>query len=229
MTRLLISVEGQTEENFVNDTLAPYLAKYRVYATPSLVWTRRDKSGGGFRGGAVTWGKIHNHLTMLSRDTDAWVTMIYDFYGLPGDCPGYQEAHQPGDPRQRVIELQNRIGTESGHPRLIPFFSLHELEAWLFCAPEVVAEHFGQAKLAKKIQEVVKKAGEPEGINHGTTTHPKAQLKRVFPGYREVADGSTLMGKIGIAAIQDACPHFAAWLDTLEQLGKTEETATTAG
>jgi hypothetical protein len=212
-------VEGQSEEIFVKKTLAPFLAERGVYVEPPVVlWTKRIPTGGGFRGGVSNWNQIRKNLIPLTNDTDAWVTTLLDFYGLPEDFPGYQEARGPGDPRANVVALQNRFAVEIGHPRLIPFFSMHEFEAWLFCSPDVVAGHFGNAGLAAKVRNAVEHAGEPELINHGKETHPKARLIGMGTGYKETSDGPTLAEKIGIPAIRSACPHFAGWLDRLEAL-----------
>jgi hypothetical protein len=221
MTRLLMLVEGQSEEIFVKQTLTPFLAERGVHVQPPIVlWTKRIQSGGGFRGGVSNWNQIRKHLMPLTYDTDAWITTLLDFYGLPEDVPGYKEARGPGDPREQVAALQERFAAEIGHPRLIPFFALHEFEAWLFCAPDVVADHFGQAGLATKVRKAVEHAGEPELINHGQETHPKARLQNMGTDYKETSDGPTLIEKIGIPAIRDACSHFAGWLDRLEALGQ---------
>jgi hypothetical protein len=220
MTRLLILVEGQSEEIFVKQTLTPFLAERGVHVLPPVVlWTKRIPSGGGFRGGVSNWNQIRRNLTPMIYDTDAWVTTLFDFYGLPDDFPGYQDALGPGDPREHVRALQDRFALEIGHPRLIPFIALHEFEAWLFTAPDVVAEHFGSAGLAAKVRKAVEHAGEPELINHGSDTHPKARLRSMGMSYKETSDGPTLIEKIGIPAIRDACSHFAGWLDRLEALG----------
>lgn len=56
MTRLLILVEGQSEEIFVKHTLTPHLAQYGVFVeSPIVLWTKRQPSGGGFRGGVSNW------------------------------------------------------------------------------------------------------------------------------------------------------------------------------
>lgn len=221
MTRLLMLVEGQSEEIFVKQTLTPFLAERGVHVLPPIVlWTKRIPSGGGFRGGVSNWNQIRRSLLPLTYDTDAWVTTLLDFYGLPDDFPGYQEALGPGDPRQHVLALQERFAAEIGHPRLIPFFALHEFEAWLFTAPDVVAEHFGNATLAAKVRSAVDHAGDPELINHGEDTHPKARLLGMKASYKETSDGPTLIEKIGIPAIRGACSHFAGWLDRLEALGQ---------
>ena len=216
MTRLLMLVEGQSEEIFVKRTLAPYLAERGVYVQPPIVlWTKRLDSGGGFRGGAIYWNQIRRSVLPLTRDGNAWVTTLLDYYGLPEDFPGYQKARKAGDPRQRVAKLQEEFARVIDHPRFVPFLALHEFEAWVFTAPDVVAEHFGTRGLAAQMRQ----AGDPELINLGETSHPKARLRSMNTGYKETSDGPTLLAKIGIDAIRDACPHFAAWLKRLEALG----------
>jgi hypothetical protein len=217
MTRLLMLVEGQSEEIFVNQTLGPFLAERGVYVQPPiLLWTKRIPSGGGFRGGVSNWNQIRKNLLPLLSDGDAWVTTLLDFYGLPDDFPGLDAA---GAPRERVHAVQTRFGREFDHPRFIPFLALHEFEAWVFCSPDTVAEHFGQPDLAAKVRKVVDEAGEPEFINHGPTTHPKRRLKGLRADYKETSDGPGLLAKIGVPAIRDACSHFASWLERLEALG----------
>lgn len=220
MTRLLMLVEGQSEEIFVNQTLAPHLAAFGVYAEPILLWTKRLPAGGGFRGGTSNWGQIRRNLLPLTRDSSAWVTTLLDFYGLPEDVPGYVEAMSPGNPRDRAIQLETRMALEIGHQRFIPFVALHEFEALVFCNAQVLAHHFDRADLKEKVEQIVEMAGGPELINHGKQTHPKARLQSLASEYKETSDGPTLIDKIGIPVIRAACPHFAAWLERLEALGK---------
>jgi len=220
MTRLLMLVEGQSEEIFVKYTLAPHLAQHGVYVQPPIVlWTKRWPSGGGFRGGVSNWNQILRSLRPLTHDGDAWVSTLLDFYGLPEDFPGLQEALGVGAAHENVAALQARFAAELSHQRFIPFLALHEFEAWLFSAPDAVEAHFGKAHLADRLRTAVQDAGAPELINHGATTHPKARLHNWVDGYKETSDGPTLLAKIGIAAIRAACPHFDGWLSRLEALG----------
>jgi hypothetical protein len=224
MTRLHIVVEGQSEEIFVKRTLTPYLAERGVFVeSPVVVWTKRLSLGGGYRGGVSRWNQVRKSLLPLTRDSNAWVTTLFDFYGLPEDFPGYQEVRQSGTPINQVVALEKQFSIEMSNPRFIPFFALHEFEAWLFAAPDVVAEHFGDMTLAKELQKAVSLAGEPELINHGKDTHPKARLKSLGTGYGETSDGPTLLEKIGIQSIRNACPHFESWLNRLEELGQVAE------
>jgi|APTNR8051073442_1049403.scaffolds.fasta_scaffold07480_6 hypothetical protein len=221
MTRLLMLVEGQSEEIFVKHTLAPHLAQHGVFVeSPIVLWTKRLPSGGGFRGGVSNWNQIRRNLLPLTRDGDAWVSTLLDFYGLPEDFPGLPEALGAGDPREKVAGLQERFAAELNHQRFIPFLALHEFEAWLFSAPDAVEAHFCKAHLADRLQTVVQQAGAPELIDHGADTHPKARLHSLVGDYKETSDGPTLLAKIGIVAVRAACPHFDSWLQRLEALGK---------
>ncbi len=67
MTRLLMVVEGQSEEIFVKQTLTPYLKERGVFVQPPIVlWTKRISSGGGFRGGVSNWNQIRKNLMPLN-------------------------------------------------------------------------------------------------------------------------------------------------------------------
>ena len=220
MTRLLMLVEGQSEETFVKTTLAPFLAERGVHVErPVVLWTKRVASGGGFQGGVSHWNQIRRDLLPLTRDGDAWVTTLIDFYGLPDDFPGRADALALDGPRAQVEKLEEQFRQAITQPRFIPFLALHEFEAWIFCAAQAVADHFGDPRLIPRVQDVVQMAGEPEFINQGKETHPKARLRKLVGEYKEASDGPTLMGKIGIPAIKNACPHFAAWMGRLESLG----------
>jgi len=220
MTRLLMLVEGQSEEIFVKQTLKPHLEQYGVQVhRPVVLWTKRLPSGSGFRGGVSNWNQIRRNLWPLLHDSDAWVTTLLDFYGLPMDFPGYAEACTPGDRHQKVAALQATFAATMDHPRFIPFFALHEFEAWIFSRPDIVGEHFGDATLTRRVRDAVSAAGGPELINLGADTHPKARLHSMGSGYKETSDGPTLLNKIGVPAILAECPHFSQWLNRLVALG----------
>ena len=83
MSRLLLHVEGQTEETFVNDVLAPHL-RDRGYDSvrARLVGNarRRDR-----RGGIRDWNAVRRDIANhLKEDTGSFATTMVDYYGLPG-------------------------------------------------------------------------------------------------------------------------------------------------
>jgi len=223
VTRLLMLVEGQSEEAFVKQTLKPWLEQRGVYLQgPILVATKRLPAGGGFRGGVVSWGQIRRNLALLLNDSDAWVTTLLDFYGLPDDVPGVAEHKGRGAAQDQVVAVQAAIAGAVGlAPRFLPFLALHEFEAWVFAGPAVVAQHFGSTTAAANLTAEIPQPGGPEHINHGPATHPMARLGKHCPAYKKTSDGPTILAKIGVDAIRAQCPHFSAWLAQLEALGAT--------
>ena len=85
--RLGISVEGQTEERFVKDLLAPHLVGFGVYATPIVVTTSRSASGQKAKGGGIN-GETVDHLeTRIAASLDTPRNLIayvqlHEFEGL---------------------------------------------------------------------------------------------------------------------------------------------------
>ena len=89
MKRLLVLVEGRTEETFVWNVLQPHLGLFGVSPTAVVLKTKRVKSGGAFRGGVTSTAQVLGDLRRLLGDTGAAaVTTIIDYYGLPDDFPG---------------------------------------------------------------------------------------------------------------------------------------------
>ena len=67
--RVLLSAEGQTEDTFVRDILAPTLLALDVEVKPVILATKRPASGGKFQDGATTWAQIQRDLVKLLRDS----------------------------------------------------------------------------------------------------------------------------------------------------------------
>ena len=78
MIRLAISVEGQTEEEFVKRVLAEHLRRIEVEPTPILLGRARV---GGAGGGNVSIERLVSDMLHLQRSFDA-VTSLVDFYGF---------------------------------------------------------------------------------------------------------------------------------------------------
>ncbi len=66
--RLNITVEGETELQFVNQVLAQHLAPFRVYVTARSVMTSKSRRK-TYRGGLISYAKAKNDiLTWLKED-----------------------------------------------------------------------------------------------------------------------------------------------------------------
>ncbi len=216
MTRLLILAEGDTEELFVREILAPHLAKFGVYATATGVVSKRLANGKKITGGN-RWSNVRNSLIPLLQDSAAWVTTMLDYYGLPDDFPG---VNLDGNAVAHVKAIEQALAEAVSYPaRFIPFLVLHEFEAWYFACPNQVAEYYGRPNLAQLMQKVSDEVGGPEAINHGKETHPSKRLEGYGVGFRKTS-AVALLKDVGIPAIRAACPHFAVWLDRIETLAQ---------
>jgi len=86
VTRILVHVEGQTEEEFVNSILAPHLYTrgFTVVSARLIGRSRARKK----RGGTCPWESVHTEIARhLSSDTNAFGTTLVDYYALPAGVP----------------------------------------------------------------------------------------------------------------------------------------------
>ncbi len=221
MKRVLILVEGQTEETFVRDLLEPHLSRRGVFPVPILAKTKRTPSGQTFKGGIPSYQKVRRDLLRLLGDTGAiLVTTMIDYYGLPEDFPG-KDSLPGGSPYERVAHLEKAFRDDIGHPRFLPFLVLHEFEALLFAQPQEIANQFPGHR---GVQELLREVGSsnPEEINDGPDTHPSARIRRYLRGYRKRHHGPLIAARIGLERIRSRCPHFDAWVRKLEGLREEE-------
>ncbi len=119
MIRLAVSVEGETEEEFVNESLALHLERNDVYVTPVLIGRARRHDKGG---GSVSIERLSSEMRHLSRSFDA-VTSLVDIYGFKG-----KGNKLPSD---LVQAIRNGIGRFDERFAL-PYIQLHEFEGLLF-------------------------------------------------------------------------------------------------
>ncbi len=217
MSKVLILVEGQTEETFVSGVLAPYLSTKGVHPIATLAATKRVKRGKVFKGGVVSYGKVKNDIRRLLHDTStALVTTMLDFYGLPTDFPEY-DTMPPGTCYQRIEHLEEAFKKDIAHHKFLPYLELHEFEAMMFASPEKISNAFPETKKLEKLHEIKNIFSSPEEINEEKP--PSKRLEALFPGYDKPVHGFTVTDEIGIEAIRRECSHFDGWLKQLEELG----------
>lgn len=222
MIEVIVVGEGQTEETFVRDVLAPRLSDREISLQPRLI-----KTSPGGRGGALSKQRVLGFLRNTLRERGrTYVTTFFDLYGLRPDFPGIDEARHKKDPREKseVVEriLADAVVEASGcrAERFLPYIQPHEFEALLFS--DVVA--FGAVKsewrrFVGELQRVRDDTETPEHINDGPDTHPSARLtKLLYPRYAKPLHGSRVAATIGLDRIRAECRHFDGWLSGLESL-----------
>ncbi len=225
MTRLLVHVEGQTEETFVNEVLAPHLYQSGfTNVSARLMGAARARKR---RGGICSWDtarkEIYNHL---AEDGGAYATTIVDYYALPSGEQGWpgRETSAPMAFNQKAPHLcaSLRESFADSHPdvaaRFIPFVAMHEFEGLLFSDPTTLAYSIGEPALANHLTDIRGLFETPEHINDSPQTAPSKRLLSAMPGYQKVLHGNMAIIDIGLTAIREVCPLFDGWLQSLEAI-----------
>jgi hypothetical protein len=215
-----VLVEGQTEETFLRDVITPYLLNHNIFLTAKIITTKRMKMGTDFKGGISNYGKIKNDILRLLGDSSvAAVTTLIDYYGLPSDFPG-KSTIKGTNCFERVSYLEKHFADDIANDKFIPFLSLHEFEAYLFTSPTDLANAFPNMDIKDEFIRIREEFQTPEEINEGATTHPAARISKLVPIYKKALHGPIITKRIGLTAIRKMCPHFNAWISTLESLGE---------
>lgn len=217
MKKILILVEGQTEERFVKDILSPFFTAQQVDLRSVIVGTKVVKDGTKYKGGLASYAKAKRDLLKLLQDSSAIaVTTMFDFYGLPEDFPKW-ESGSGADCYAKVALAEKAFAEDINQTKFIPYFQLHEFEGLLFSSPDIISDTLGQTKKTelKKIRDGFKT---PEEINEGEETHPSKRILKLFPNYNKPVFGSLIAGRTGLNQIRTQCPHFDMWLSSLSGL-----------
>ncbi|WP_158100861.1 DUF4276 family protein [Variovorax sp. JS1663] len=218
---MLILVEGQTEERFVKDVLAPFFEPSELFVTPVVLVTKRIKDGPNFKGGVTHFAKFESDLRRLLRDSDALVTTMLDYYGLPADFPGMSTRPVAGSPWDRVRHIEMAVDQHFGNPdNLRTFLALHEFEAWLFADTGVLPDVMAAKDLEPALAAIRAGVDTPEHINEAPQTAPSKRIEGLFPAYRKRLHGPNTAQRIGIERIRQECPHFSRWVAELEAFAR---------
>jgi hypothetical protein len=227
IVRLNIIVEGQTEEAFVNQVLAPSVGALGISAVARCVETSRRRMT-IYRGGLVRYEKLKGDLTRWMRQDrhpDAWFTTMIDLYGLErlqDEFPGLVDGRRQSDPYLRIAVLERAFAADVGHPRFIPYLQLHEFEALILADPQKLDwEFIDRDRPIENLVALASRFESPELIDDGLETSPSRRIIAEIPEYgaRKASAGPLVTGKIGLPVLRQRCPHFAEWLGRLEALG----------
>ena len=219
MKKILLFVEGQTEERFCKELLLPFFMGKGIILQPILATTKIVKDGQNFRGGLGPYPKIKKDLCTLLRDTSAIaVSTMLDYYGLPKSFPGRMNPEGPSC-LARVRYVEQALSHDISNKKFIPFLTLHEFEGLLFSSPADMAAGLpGSKNLEQKFLGICQQFGSPEEINDQPSTAPHQRILNLYPTYQKATFGVTIASRIGVHKMREQCPHFSRWLTKLEQL-----------
>src|ERR1039458_4103189 len=120
--RVLILVEGQTEERFVKDVLGPAFWERDLFFQATILVTKRMKAGPNFKGGMTSFARFENDTRrLLASAGGALITRMLDYYALPLTFPG-MKTRPKGTAVQRVTYVERAIAEHFGSPEeFMPF------------------------------------------------------------------------------------------------------------
>ncbi|MCY4520755.1 MAG: DUF4276 family protein [Caldilineaceae bacterium] len=207
MIRLAVSVEGETEVDFVNMVLAPHLRSKGVDPIPILPHGR---------GGNIRVERVASAMAELFWNFD-YVTSLVDFYGFMD-----KDNDAPCQLERRIDDaVGQRIRSSWDESRIFAYVQLHEFEALLFSDVHrfsAVFDDLPDGALARLL-EVRRHFGSPEDINDSSATAPSKRISQLVPGYSKRLHGPDLAAEIGLSVIRSECNRFNGWLTRLESLG----------
>lgn len=217
MKRLIIVVEGDTEKEFIDKVLSPYL--YAKGLTSVNCFKIKHT-----KGGLTKYQHLKTDLINCIYENNVLVSTLIDFYALPKDFPKYEDAKKLVNKSERLSFLENAIvedlEAEKGgsFPDLLPYIQLHEFEALVFSSLGAVkALYSEQDAKFNEIEQIMAMYPNPEDINDSPQTAPSKRLKnnQLIRGYNKVNDGIMIIEEAGIEVVLAKCPRFSKWVDAL--------------
>ncbi len=208
--RLYIVVEGQTEEEFVKDLMAPYFQEREIYVSPAII-----RTSAGHKGGFVNYEHLKNDVTRLlrSQGQDILVTTFVDFFRCP-KLPGQKEIDSISSHHKKVEAMEKSMASDIDDWRFLPYIQLHEFEALLFASVDGFSVYFDE-DISEKIQKVINAFESPEDINSSPETAPSKRLLSIIPDYDKIVYGNIIALEIGLSTILEKCPRFKSWIEGL--------------
>ena len=205
LIRLAISVEGPTEEEFVNKLIVGHLRPKGIETRPVSL------------GGNVTIARLAQEMVNLFWLEYHSVTSLVDFYGFRDK--GNQTISQLEN--AIFVEVDRLIRRSWDQRRVFPYIQRHEFEGLLFSD----TDSFSSLALLgvddgciQRLARIRNSFVTPEDINNKRETAPSKRIERLIPRYRKRLHGPLVAEATGLYLIRDECPRFDGWVRRLEAL-----------
>lgn len=222
---VVVIVEGQAEQAFIREVLAPEIASKGIYLQAALIGKP------GHKGGNIRFERAVEDIgKFLKQRPSTYISIMFDYFRIEPSWPGREgllqvvrsgkklSAKEKSEKIEKatITKIEEIFPKDNVNKRFIPYIEMHEFEALLFSDSEILANKISVRKSI--IDRILSECGEPEEIDDGPDTSPSKRLVALCDDYRKVAMGKTISGAIGIPVIRDRCKHFDNWLSKLERL-----------
>lgn len=218
MKQIVIVWEGECEERFCCDILAPHLS------ASAIVNPVRAKAANGSTF-AAKLDRLFDPLAAYCKQfPTALVTTMIDFARLQG-LPDSARRATATSQRKVLAEdyltsrLMERLGGEFRKDRWLPYVQMHEFEALLFSDPAIFASEL-RCPLGR-VSGHLKGHSTPEDIDGDE--HPSKRIANFYPRYRreKVSLSASTTRAIGLPTLRRACPLFSDWIGRLEAYARS--------
>ncbi len=221
MLRIHIICEGQTEETFVKNVIAPSFLAQNILLRPSLLGKP------GHKGGNFKWERLLSDVrNRLTGDRQSYCSTFFDYYALPADFPGRAVPSDRRTAAEKAAEVESKLNIlireklgDDVTRRFIPYVQMYEFEGLLFSDTEAFARSIGCPQLIPSLSAVRTHFSTPEDINDSWLTAPSKRIEQLIDVYEKPLMGTIAALDIGLTRMREECHLFNAWLDRLESLG----------
>lgn len=218
MLEVKVIVEGDTEERFIKQLVAPSLRHLNIFIKPENLK------------GAVKFDRIKFYArNSLRKNSHVVVTTFIDLYALDTNFPEYAESKNILDVYERLVRLEKALYTAIVEyagcrpEQFISYIQPYEYEGLLFS--DVHALSTVELAWVKKLTELNKVRSaypSPEHINDGFDTKPSQRLDKLLsaPKYHKTTHGPRIAERVTLKVIEQECPHFRQWMESLRRLSQ---------
>lgn len=219
---VIVFVEGQTEEAFIKDVVAPSLYSLNIFLEPRLLKTSPTSKGGD-----ISFDRLKRYTrNTLKERSDTYLTTFFDLYGLGRGFPDYESIMKLKSPldKSRTLELKihEKLVSEFKFraDRFFPHIQPYEYEGLLFSdIDQLVMVEPAWERFSSSLMKIRGDFDTPEHINNSYHTKPSSRLEQTLvPRYRKTMHGPQIARKIGLVNIEKECPHFQEWMNKLRAL-----------
>lgn len=212
--RLIFIVEGDSEVDFVESKLLPYLYSIqgaiegKWYFNAQKITTNRRRNA---KGGNISFEYLRNEVNRASSHGHPWITTFLDFFRLPSDFPEFSTGASDID------RIEEAMAKELSVPNFIPYIQKYEFETLLFTDSDAFIPIIDDDSQLRIITETIQSYMNSEEINGGPETAPSKRLKHIF-GYEKVHDSHMILENLTIEQICQHCPRFRTWITRIKEI-----------
>lgn len=216
MKRLEIVVEGQSEREFIQNILGPYLQARGVLESynvaPIVVRTNTNS-----RGGMTKYRHLKRDIMncLKSKNDELVVSMMVDYFRMPSNLRETLGIVSNDNHIKDAENIEQSISADISDSRFIPYIQLHEFEALLFAAKDGFSYCYGDDTRCAELFKIVDKYDNPEEINSSPDGAPSKRMLAIIPEYEKMIDGNTVIMQNGMECIMRKCPRFHNWIEKI--------------